>query len=45
MASTTTDLVGMAYLAGHKDVATTAKYVHANKKAAERVIAAREREE
>ncbi len=42
MASTTTDLVGMAFLAGHKDVATTARYVHANRKAAERVIAARE---
>lgn len=42
MASTTTDLVGMAYLAGHRDVATTSRYVHANMKAAERVIAARQ---
>jgi integrase len=42
MASKTTDLVGMAYLAGHRDVATTSRYVHANMKAAARVIAARE---
>jgi integrase len=41
LASATTDLAGMAYLAGHKDVTTTAKYVHANIKAAERALAAR----
>ncbi len=45
MASRTTDLVGMAYLAGHRDVSTTSKYVHANIRAAERVIAARERKD
>ena len=42
LASTTTDLVGMAYLAGHKDVTTTARYVHGHKQAAERALAARE---
>lgn len=41
MASATTDLAGMAYLAGHKDVTTTAKYVHASLRAAERALAAR----
>jgi len=43
MASTTTDLTGLAYLAGHRDVATTARYVHSHRSAAERVIAAREK--
>ena len=41
MASRTTDLPGMAWLAGHKDVTTTAKYVHAGKEAAARVLRAR----
>jgi integrase len=43
MASTTTDLTGLAHLAGHRDVATTARYVHSHRSAAERVIAACEK--
>lgn len=41
LASVTTDLAGMAYLAGHKQITTTAQYVHASQKAAERALAAR----
>jgi integrase len=37
-ASVTTDLAGMAYLAGHKHVSTTSLYVHAQKQAAEALV-------
>lgn len=37
-----TNLLGMAYLAGHKHVSTTAVYMHAAQEAAERALAARE---
>jgi len=40
LASVTTDLRGVAYLAGHKNLATTSHYVHGNVKAGERVLAA-----
>ena len=40
LASVTTDLRGVAYLAGHKDLTTTSHYVHGNVKAGERVLAA-----
>jgi len=43
MASDTTDLAGMAFLAGHKHITTTALYVHSSQKAAERALEARER--
>lgn len=43
MASDSTDLVGMAFLAGHKHITTTAQYVHSHQKAAERALEARER--
>jgi integrase len=39
MASTTPDLAGIAYLAGHRHVSTTALYVHGRLKAAENVLA------
>ncbi len=39
MASATPDLVGIAYLAGHRRVSTTALYVHGNEKAAAEVLA------
>jgi integrase len=34
----TGDLTGIAYLAGHKNITTTNRYVHPNKRAAERVL-------
>ena len=37
LASVTTDLRGVAYLAGHKDLTTTSHYVHGDVKAGERV--------
>ena len=40
LASVTTDLRGLAYLAGHKDLTTTSHYVHGNVAAGERVLAA-----
>ena len=43
MASDSTDLVGMAFLAGHKHITTTAQYVHSHLKAAERALEAREK--
>ena len=43
MASTTPDLPGIAHIAGHKHVTTTAGYVHANKHAADRVLDAHHR--
>jgi hypothetical protein len=33
------DLTGVAYLAGHKNVTTTNRYVHPSRRAAERVLA------
>jgi integrase len=38
-ANTTSDLTGIAFLAGHKSVTTTAKYVHSREDAARRVLA------
>jgi site-specific recombinase XerC len=40
LTSVTTDLRGVAYLAGHKNLAPTSHYVHGNVKAGERVLAA-----
>jgi len=40
MASTTPDLPGIAHIAGHKHVMTTALYCHANWRAADRVLEA-----
>jgi integrase/recombinase XerC len=40
LASVTTDLRGVAYLAGHKNLSTTSHYVHGNVKAGQRVLAA-----
>ncbi len=40
LASVTTDLRGLAYLAGHKDLTTTSHYIHGDVKAGERVLAA-----
>lgn len=39
---TTTNLAGMAYLAGHKQVTTTARYVHADQAAAASVLESRD---
>jgi integrase len=39
-ANTTADLTGIAFLAGHKSVTTTALYVHSKEEAARRVLAA-----
>lgn len=39
-ANTTSDLTGIAFLAGHKSVTTTALYVHSREEAARRVLAA-----
>ena len=38
MGEHTTELAGMAFLAGHKHVTTTAKYVHSSRRAGERVL-------
>ena len=40
LASVTSDLRGLAYLAGHKDLTTTSHYVHGDVKAGERVLLA-----
>ncbi len=40
LASRTTNLTGLAFLAGHRQVTTTAKYVHGRFDAAEDVLAA-----
>jgi len=41
MASVSTSVAGIAYLAGHRDLTTTARYVHAAASAAEQVLEAR----
>jgi site-specific recombinase XerD len=40
LASATTDLRGIAYLAGHRNLTTTSRYVHGDVRAAERVLQA-----
>jgi integrase/recombinase XerC len=40
LASVSTDIRAVAYLAGHKNLATTSHYVHGNVKAGERLLAA-----
>lgn len=42
--STSTDLTALAYLAGHKHVTTTAKYVRGRKEGAADALAARARQ-